>query len=129
MPDLAKHFHLGFGDELHAVEVVAELVELAQRRIQHPVVLKQKGGGDAVELGGRIVLDLAIGCYPALQLDQLVCLIIDPTQHLQPDGPEHDQQADNRQERDQELGLDARRQPGNPANEPVRYAIWIRPRG
>ncbi|TIX68469.1 MAG: hypothetical protein E5V25_13180, partial [Mesorhizobium sp.] len=78
MPDLTEHFRLTLGDELHAVEVVAELVELAQRRIQHPVVLKQKGGGDAVELGGRIVLDLAIGCYPALQLDELVCLIIDP---------------------------------------------------
>ena len=127
MPDLAEH--LGFADELHAVEVVAELVELTQRRIQHPVVLKQECGGDAVELGGRIVLDLAIGCDPALQLDQLVGLIIDAAEHLQPDGPEHDQQPDNRQEGDQELGLDARRQPRHPADQPASDVTWPRPGG
>nr|WP_245316237.1 hypothetical protein [Mesorhizobium wenxiniae] len=89
LPDLAEHFRLNFGDELHAVEVVAKLIELAQRCIQHPVVLKHERGRDAVELVCRVVLDLAVGCDPALQLDQLVCLIVDPAQHLQPDRPEH----------------------------------------
>ena len=129
LPDLAEHFHLARRDELHAVEVVAELAELAQRRIQHPVVLKQKCGRDAVELVGRVVLDLAIGRDPALQLDQLVGLIVDAAQHLQPDGPEHDQQSDDRQERDQKLGLDARRQPRHPADQPVRDVTWLHPGG
>ena len=83
LPDLGEKFRLFLGDEFHAVEVVSELIELAERCIEHPVVLKQKRGRDAVELARRIVLDLVIGGDLALQPDQLVGLIVDPAQHLQ----------------------------------------------
>jgi hypothetical protein len=35
--------------------------------------------------------------------------MIDPAQHFQPDRAKHDQQADDREKRDQKLGLNTRR--------------------
>jgi hypothetical protein len=65
------------------------------------------------------VLHLVIGCDLPLQPSQNVGLIVDPAQHLQPDGSKHDQQADDHEEPDQQLGLNAHRPLGNPADEPV----------
>ena len=129
LSDLAEEIRFFVGDKLHAVEVIAELSELTERSIEHPVVLKQERGRDAVELARRVVLNLMIGCDLALQLDQFIGLVIDPAQHLQPDRAEHDQQADNREKRDQKLGLNTRRPARDPANQPVPQLTWIRPRG
>ena len=65
------------GDVLQPVQVVAELGELPQRGLQHLLVRGQQRGGDAVELGGGVVLHLAERRDLALQPDQLLGLPVD----------------------------------------------------
>ena len=74
---------------------------------------------DAVELARGVVLHLAVGRDLALQLDQLLGLLVDAAQHLQADRAQEDEQRHHRQERDQELGLHARRHPRHDADEQV----------
>jgi len=70
-----------------------------------------------------------IGGNLTLQFDQLIGLIIDPAQHLQPDSAECDQQPDDRQKRNEQLGLNTRWKLSNPTNQPVSELIWTRPQG
>ena len=81
LPELAEQLDFVLGDELQPVDVVAELVELAQRARQRALVRGEQRGGDAVELARGVVLDLAIGLDLALQLDQLLGALIDPAQN------------------------------------------------
>ena len=119
LADLSKKLGLVPGDEFHAIEIVAELPELTERCIEHSVLLQQECGRDAVELARGIVLDLMIGCDLALLPDQHISLLVDPAQHLQPHRAKHDEEPDDGEKRGQQLGLNARRQPGDPADQPV----------
>ena len=92
LPNCAEQLDLVLGDELQPFEVVAELVELTQRAVQSALVRDEQRGGDAVELAGGVVLDLAVGRDLALQLDQLLGALVDAAQALEPDGAKHDQQ-------------------------------------
>ena len=66
-----KQLDLVAGDELQPLQVVAELVQLAQRAVERPLVGGEQRSGDMVELAGGIELHLAIGRDFAFQLDQL----------------------------------------------------------
>src|SRR5262249_6884384 len=101
------------------LEVVAELVELTQRAVQGALVRHQQRRRNAVELARRVVLDLAIGGDLAFTSDQLFGALVDGAQLVEPNGAERDQQRDDRQERDQQLCLDAHRQSRDRAHEKV----------
>jgi len=61
--DPLEQIGLVLGHKLEPLEVIAEKVELAQRRIERLLVGRQQGRGDAVELGGGVVLELAVGSH------------------------------------------------------------------
>ena len=58
--DAAEQLDLILRNELEPVEVVTELVELAERRIERPFVGQEQRRRNAIELRRRVVLDLAI---------------------------------------------------------------------
>ena len=123
LPNLAEQLRFILGDEFQSIEVISELVELAKRGIQHPGRPgKAAARRDAIELVGRIVLHLAIGRDLALQLDQLIGLVVDAAQDAEPDGPQHDQETHDRQKCDQELGLHARR---NARDQPTSRFLML----
>ncbi|WP_246690540.1 hypothetical protein [Microvirga aerophila] len=126
---MAKEFCFVLSDEFHTIEVIAELSQLSERGIKHPVVLKQERSRYAVELARCIVLYLMIGCDLTLQFDQFIGLIIDPAQHVQPNSSERDQQPGDRQKRNEQLSLNTRRKLSNPTNQLVSELTWIRPQG
>ena len=109
-PHPGEQLDLVAGDVLQPVQVVAELGELAQRRLEHLLVRGQQRGGDAVELCRGVVLHLAEGRDLALQPDQLFGLPVDAMERLQTHRTHQHQQRRHGEERHQELGLDARRQ-------------------
>ena len=109
LPDLPQQIDLVLRHVLQPVEVVAELAELAQDPVEHPLVRGQKGRGNAVQLAGGVVLHLPIGRDLALQLDQLLGPLVHAAEHAQADRAEQDEQRHHREERDQQLGLHARR--------------------
>ena len=69
LADAAEQLDLVLCDELEPIEIVAELVELAQRRLERPLVRNEQRRGDAVELARGVVLELAVGRDLALELD------------------------------------------------------------
>ena len=102
----AEQLDLVLGDELQAVQVVAELVELAQGGVEGAVLGDEQRGGHAVELARRVVLELAIGGDLALELHQVFGPPIHLAEDLEADRAEGDQQEDDDQERGEELGVD-----------------------
>ena len=104
---LAEQSDLVLGDELQPLEIVAELVQLAQRAVQGALVRHQQRRGDAVELARRVVLDLAVGRDLALALDQFFGALVDRAQLVEADSSEGDQQCDDCEKRRQQLCLDA----------------------
>jgi hypothetical protein len=73
----AQQLNFVLGHELQTIDVVSELVELAQCARQRPLVRRQKRGGDAVKLSRRVMLDQPIGFDLALQLDQFLGALMD----------------------------------------------------
>ena len=69
--------------ELQSIEVVAELVELAQCRLQPAVVGFEQRRGDAVELADGVVVELAVGGDLALQLHHVLGALVHLGQRLQ----------------------------------------------
>jgi hypothetical protein len=106
LPNARQQIDLALGHVLQAVEVVAELAELAERAVEGPFVGRQKCRGDAVELTRGVVLHLPEGRDLALQLDQLIGALVHAAQHAQTDRAEQDQQRHHHQKGDQKLGLD-----------------------
>ena len=74
---LRHHFHLILGDELQAVEVVAELLELTQRCVKAAILCLQHRRGNAIKLTDGIVIELAVGGDLALQLHHVFGALID----------------------------------------------------
>jgi hypothetical protein len=85
------------GHEFQPIDVVAELVELAQRALQRAIVGGNQRRRHAVELARGVVLDLAIGLDLALQLDQLLRALVDPAQLAQGAGTDNNQQRHHHQ--------------------------------
>ena len=106
-------------DELQAVQVVAELVELPEDAVEAPLVGDEQRGGHAVQLGRRVVLKLAVGGDLPLQLHEVFRPAIDLAEHLETDGAERDEQAGNGQKGNQELGVHRGRYPRDEARERV----------
>jgi hypothetical protein len=102
-PHLAEQLDLVLGDELEPLEVVAELVQLAQRAVQCALIRNQQRRGDAVELARGVVLHLAIGRDLAFALDQFFGALVDGTQLVEPGGSECDQECRDREKRHQQL--------------------------
>ena len=125
LPELAKQFDFVLGHELQPIHVIAELVELAKRARQRRLVGRKQGGGNAVELGRRVMLHLPIRFDLALQLDELLGALIDPAQKLEPDGPHHDQQHRNCEKCRQQLDLYASRYPRNQADERIHHSASL----
>ncbi len=124
--DPAEELAFVLGDELQALQIVAELVELAQRAVEAAVVIGKQGRSDPVELARRIVLNLPVGGDLALRADQLDGPLVDAGQHLQPGRADHDQQRGDCQKGSQELGLDAERQTRDGADQqPVETAYHL----
>ena len=107
--DARQQIDLVLGHMFQPVEVVAELAELAQDAVELAIVLRQERRRDAVQLARGVVLHLPVGGDLALQLDQLVGAGVDTAQHLHADRAQEDDQRDHAEERDQQLGLDPRR--------------------
>ena len=82
--------------------------------------MDQKGGGDAVKLGGGVVLQLAIGGDFSLQVDQIFGALVRVAEHQKTDGTHRDQQYADGQEADQQLGVH---------DASLRVAIAAKPRG
>ena len=97
---LAEQLNLVFGDKLEPVEVVAELIQLAQRGVKGAIVVDQQRGRDAVELRRGIVLELAVSGDFSLQLDQILGAPVGIVQRLETDGAERDKQHRDSEERD-----------------------------
>ena len=104
---------------MQTLQIVAELVELAQRAVETAIVIGKQCRSDAVELAGRVVLHLPVCRDLALRADQLDGSFVDPGQHLQPGGADHDQQRHDRQKRQQELGLHPKRQMRDGLDDPL----------
>ena len=83
---------------------------------------EERSGGDAVELAGGVVLDLAVGLDLALQLDQLLGAIVDLAQALEADRPDHDQQCRDGEERREQLGLHASR---HPRDQRIAHSVFV----
>jgi len=90
-PQLGEQPDFVLRHELQAVEVIAELVQLAQGSGERRLLGYQKGGGHAVELRGRVVLELAVGGDLALQRHHFLRVALDPRQHLEADRADRDQ--------------------------------------
>ena len=119
----AHQLHLVLGHELEAVEVVAELVELAQGGLQGALVGHQERGGYAVELARGVVLELAVGGDLPLELDQILGAPVDVGERPEAHRPHRDEEDGDGQEGGQELGMDAHGQPGHQADEPVPHRV------
>ena len=126
-PDAGEQLDLVSRDELQAVQVVAELVELAEDGVEAPVLGDEQRGGHTVELACRVVLQLPVGGDLALQLHEVFRPAIHRAQDLETDRAERDQQADDDQEGDQELGVDAGRDPRHEAREHGQERAYHRP--
>jgi hypothetical protein len=66
-PQAPEQLDLVPGDELQAIQVVAELVEPAEDGVEAPILGDEQRSGDTVELACRVVLQLAVGGDLALQ--------------------------------------------------------------
>ncbi len=109
------------GDELGAVKIVGKLVELAQRCVELARIGSEQRGGEGVELLGGVVLELPIGGYLLLQIDQLGGALVRATQDQQPDRAKGDEHDNDAQDGHQQLGLDAGRDAGNQPRQPVHH--------
>src|SRR5207245_69376 len=121
LADPAEQFDFVFRDELEPVEVVAELVKLTQRGLERSLVGDQERRGDAVELAGGVVLELAVGGDLALELDQVLGAPVHRAQRLQADRAHRDEQHDDGKERGQEFRVDRDRYPRDESNKPRRH--------
>src|SRR5262249_21242360 len=113
IPEPAKQLDFILRDELQAIHVVAELVKLAQRARQRPLVGRDQRGGDAVQRSRRVMLYLPISFNLALQLDQFLGALVKTAQNLKPHRPHHDQKHCNSKKSGQQLELYACRYPRN----------------
>src|SRR4029453_8424548 len=113
----AEQLDLVARDKLQAIQGVPELVQLAEDGVEAPILRDEQCGGHTVELACRVVLQLPIGGDLALQLHEVFRPAIHRTQDLETDRAERDQQADDDQEGDQELGVDAGRDPRHEARD------------
>ena len=87
--------YLVLRDKRDAVEVVAELVDLAKRAGEGRIVRHREGGGDAVKLAQRVVLHLAVGVDLVLQRHQFACALLHFSQSQQSDRAQrHEKQFD-----------------------------------
>jgi hypothetical protein len=118
----AQQLDLVFGHELEPVQIVAELIELAQRGIERALVRRHQRGRDAVELTRGVVLKLTIRADLAVKQHQLFGARVDRTQRFQTDGPDHDQQDDDGQERGEELDMDGGRNACYQTRQPLAFA-------
>ena len=116
----AEQLRLVARDELHAVEIVPELIELAECRLERAFVRTQKGRRHAVELGGGIVLDLAVGGDLPLEDHEPLRAAIDCAQRPEADRADDDEEHDHGEEGREELGVDRRRDPPDRSAEPGR---------
>ena len=115
----AENLDFVLRDELQAIEVISELVELAQRRFQRSLVRYEQRRGNAVKLDRRILLDLPVGGDLALQLHQVFGAAIDRAKLGQANRADDDQQSRDGQKRDQQLGVDRERRARDGVRKPV----------
>ena len=113
--ELIDKLRFVLGHEFQPVDVVAELVELAQRAVEGALVRGNQRRRHAVKLARGVVLDLAIGLDLALQLDQLLGALVHPAQLTQAVRAENHQQRDNRKKCCKQLCLYAG---GSPRDHP-----------
>jgi hypothetical protein len=135
LPEPAEQLDFVLRHELQAIHVVAELIKLAQRARQRPLVGGDQRGGNAVELRGRVVLNLAISFNLALELDVLGALM-DIAQSIKSDCSHHDQEHRYGKKCNQQLELHGRwyarnqtderaHQPRNQTSEPIKRIIAL----
>ena len=115
----AEDLDLVLGHELQAIEVIAELIELAQRCLQRSLVGHEQGRRDAVQLRRRVVLDLPVGGDLALELDQVLGALVDRAEFGESHATDGDQQSCDRQKCDQQLRVDRKRRARDGVREPV----------
>src|SRR5262249_27390686 len=106
------------------IDVVAKLVELAQRARQRQVVRRKQDRRNAVELIGGLVLHLPIGFDLALQPDEFVSALIGAAQNLQSHRAHHNQESLDGEEGHQQLDLHASRYARNKAGERARFSHY-----
>ena len=100
----AKQRNLVLRDKRHAVEVVAELVDLAKRPGQSRIVWRRKRGGHAIELAQCIVLHLAVGVDLVLQPRQIASALLHFSQGEESGRAQGDEKQFDQQEGGEQLG-------------------------
>src|SRR5262245_40439729 len=90
--NLTKQFDLVFGYKLKPVEIVAKLIELAQRSVERSLFRYQEGGGNTVKLGCGVVLKLALGSDFSLDLHKFFGAAVGVVQDQEADGADRDKQ-------------------------------------
>ena len=115
----AEDLDLVLRHELQAIEVIAELIELAQRCLQRSLVGHEQRRRDAVQLRGRVVLDLPVGGDLALELHQVLGALIDRAEFGESHATNGDQQRCNGQKRGQQLRVDRKWRAHDGVREPV----------
>src|SRR5262249_11464031 len=110
------------------VEIVTELVELAQRGLKRPFIVSQESGGNAIELSSGVVLNLAVCSDLSLELDQIVGAAIRPAQDLKTNRTDHDEQEHDGHEGRKQLrvypGRSARDECGQPSRQPPGHRVF-----
>ena len=108
-------------DKLEPLEVVAKLHELAERRLEGPLVGDQEGRSDAVELDGGVMLELAVGSNLPLEEPQLFGTSVDLTQHPEAGDADRDEQYDDDEEGREEFGVHGDWHPCHTPGQPVSH--------
>ena len=116
---------LVLGYELQTVEVVAELIELPQGRLQPAVVGFEQGRGDAIELADGVVVELPVGGDLALQLHHVLGALVHLGQRSQPHNPGDQHQGHDRQERYEQLGEHGRARACDQIGQPFRQVFHL----
>jgi hypothetical protein len=105
--DPAEQLDLILRHELEPVEVIAKLIELAKRCFERPLIWRQESRGNAVELAGGVMLELAVSRNLAVERYQLLGAVVRLAQHVKANGANHDEQHHHHQESRQELGVNS----------------------
>ena len=126
-PHAGEQLDLVARDELQAIQVVPELVELAKDGVEAPAFGDEQRGGHAVELGRGVVLELPVGGDLALDLHEVFRPAIHLAEDPETNGAQRDEQADDDEERDQELGVHRGRDSRHEAREHTQERAHHRP--
>jgi hypothetical protein len=103
--NLIVNLHLIPCYELKPFKVVPELMQLTEGAFKHPLLRRQERGSHAVELNGRIVLELTERGNLAPELADFFGTTVNAAEDLKDNDAEYDQQRHDGEEGPDQLGM------------------------